>query len=56
MSENYSILNGSTAMALMHDGEPKLIKVFSMCFPKAVDLRCTNHICQNIKDKLRMRA
>lgn len=24
-----------------------------MCFPKAVHLRCTNHICQNIKDKLR---
>ena len=24
-----------------------------MCFPKAIHLRCTNHIRQNIKDKLR---
>lgn len=35
------------------DGEPELIKAFSICFPKAVHLRCTNHIRQNIKDKLR---
>ena len=35
------------------DGEPELIKAFSMCFPKAIHLRCTNHIRQNIKDKLR---
>ena len=32
------------------DGEPELIKAFGMCFPK---VRCTNHIRQNIKDKLR---
>jgi len=26
------------------DGEPELIKAFCMCFPKAIHLRCTNHI------------
>ena len=35
------------------DGEPELIKAFSLCFPNAVQLRCTNHIRQNIKEKLR---
>ena len=35
------------------DGEPELIKAFSMCFPKAIHLRCTNHMRQNIKEKLR---
>ena len=35
------------------DGEPELIKAFGMCFPKAINLRCTNHIRQNIKEKLR---
>ena len=35
------------------DGEPELIKAFSICFPNAVHLRCTNHLRQNIKDKLR---
>ena len=35
------------------DGEPELIKAFDTCFPRAVHLRCTNHIRQNIKDKLR---
>ena len=35
------------------DGESELIKAFQMCFPKAVHLRCTNHIRQNVKDKLR---
>ena len=35
------------------DGEPELIRAFSICFPNAVHLRCTNHLRQNIKDKLR---
>jgi len=35
------------------DGEPELIKAFGICFPKAVQLRCTNHLRQNVKDKLR---
>ena len=35
------------------DGEPELIKAFNLCFPKAVHLRCVNHLRQNIKDKLR---
>ena len=35
------------------DGEPELIKAFNIAFPKAVHLRCTNHLRQNIKDKLR---
>ncbi len=35
------------------DGEPELIKAFGICFPKAVHLRCTNHMRQNIKEKLR---
>ena len=35
------------------DGEPELIKAFKICFPNAVHLRCTNHLRQNIKDKLR---
>ena len=35
------------------DGEPELIKAFRMYFPKAINLRCTNHVCQNIKEKLR---
>ena len=35
------------------DGEPELIKAFNVCFPQATHLRCTNHLRQNIKDKLR---
>lgn len=35
------------------DGEAELIKAFSVCFPSAVHLRCTLHVRQNIKDKLR---
>jgi len=35
------------------DGEPGLIKAFHVCFPQATHLRCTNHIRQNVKDKLR---
>ena len=35
------------------DGEPELIKAFRLLFPKAVYLRCTNHLRQIIKDKLR---
>ena len=35
------------------DGESELIKAFEMCFPNAVHLRCTNHLRQNVKDKLR---
>jgi len=35
------------------DGEPELIKAFHCAFPNAVHLRCTNHLRQNIKDKLR---
>ena len=35
------------------DGEPELIKAFRLLFPKAAHLRCTNHLRQNIKDKLR---
>ena len=35
------------------DGEPELIKAFKICFPSAIHLRCTNHLRQNIKDKLR---
>ncbi len=35
------------------DGEPELIKAFGICFPKAIHLRCTNHMRQNIKEKLR---
>ena len=34
------------------DGESELIKAFHTCFPQAVHLRCTNHLCQNIKEKL----
>ena len=34
------------------DGEPELIKAFSVAFPKAVHLRCVNHLRQNFKDKL----
>lgn len=34
------------------DGEPELIKTFQVCFPHAVHLRCTNHLRQNVKDKL----
>ena len=36
------------------DGEPELIKTFSVCFPNAVQLRCSNHIRHNIKEKLHM--
>ena len=35
------------------DGEPELIKAFHLCFPKAIHLRCINHLRRNIKDKLR---
>ena len=35
------------------DGEPELIKAFHSAFSDAVQLRCTNHLRQNIKDKLR---
>ena len=35
------------------DGEPELINAFRLLFPRAVHLRCTNHLRQNIKDKLR---
>ena len=35
------------------DGESELIKAFQMCFLNAVHLRCTNHLRQNVKDKLR---
>ena len=35
------------------DGESELIKAFQLCFPQATHLRCTNHLRQNIKDKLR---
>ena len=35
------------------DGESELIRAFQMCFPNAVHLRCTNHLRQNVKDKLR---
>ena len=34
------------------DGEPELIKAFSVAFPGAVHLRCMNHLRQNVKDKL----
>ena len=34
------------------DGEPELIKAFEVCFPSAIHLRCTNHIRQNVKEKL----
>ena len=34
------------------DGESELIKAFHTCFPQAVHLRCTNHLRQNIKEKL----
>ena len=35
------------------DGESELIKAFQLCFPQAMHLRCTNHLRQNVKDKLR---
>ena len=35
------------------DGELQLIGAFSVTFPKAVHLRCMNHIRQDVKDKLR---
>ena len=35
------------------DGEPELIKAFSLAFRNAVQLRCFSHFRQNIKDKLR---
>ena len=34
------------------DGESELIKAFHTCFLHAVHLRCMNHLCQNIKEKL----
>ena len=34
------------------DGEVELIKAFQMAFTSAVHLRCTNHMKQNVKDKL----
>ena len=40
-------------MAFGTDGEVKLIKAFHTAYPNAVHLRCTNHIRQNVKDKLR---
>ena len=35
------------------DGEPELTKAFNVCFPHAVHLRCTSHMRQNVRDKLR---
>ena len=35
------------------DGEIEMIKALAICFPKAIHLRCTNHLRQNIKEKLR---
>ena len=48
-------LNGNTAeiKAFGSDGEPELIKAFSLAFRDAVQLRCFSHFRQNIKDKLR---
>ena len=34
------------------DGEEELIKSFNIAFPKAVHLRCMNHLRRNIKGKL----
>ena len=34
------------------DGESELIRAFQIAFPDAVHLRCTNHLRQNVKDKL----
>ena len=34
------------------DGESELLRAFQIAFPDAVHLRCTNHLRQNIKDKL----
>ena len=34
------------------DGESQLIKAFQVVFPHAVHLRCSNHLRQNVKDKL----
>ena len=50
-------LNGNTAeiKAFGSDGEPELIKAFSLAFRDAVQLHCFSHIRQNIKDKLRER-
>ena len=39
--------------AFRTDGEPELIKAFHLCFPQATHLRCTNHLPQNMRDKLR---
>ena len=39
--------------AFATDGESELIKAFGLTFPEAAHLRCTNHLRQNIKDKLR---
>ena len=36
------------------DGESELIKAFNYAFLDAVHLRCTNHLRQNVKDKLRI--
>ena len=38
--------------AFATDRESKLIKSFGLTFPEAAHLRCTNHLCQSIKDKL----
>ena len=48
-------LNGKTAeiKAFGSDGEPELIKAFSLAFRDAVQLRCFSHFRQNIKDKVR---
>ena len=48
-------LNGNTAeiKAFGSNGEPELIKAFSLAFRDAVQLRCFSHFQQNIKDKLR---
>ena len=47
-------LNGNTAeiKAFGSDGEPELIKAFSVAFRDAVQLCCFSHFRQNIKDKL----
>ena len=34
------------------DGEPELIKAFEICFSKAVQLRCTNHLWQNVRTSM----
>ena len=54
MQRKFWFLNPKLAnlKAFGTDGEGELIKSFNVAFPKAVHLRCMNHLRQNVRDKL----